>query len=779
MIPHSRARRRVRSTPPPPPAASVSLVLFLLVLCIPFLLPPMLPSMPTFSSTEAVSPPILASLALPPSTASASAVPVVNSTRRVFLVLPLRSLSDAFAAQATLLLSPADGYILVQPTSTARGLLLSPLSLDHLLASSGTGAPSLPGCSGLCAHLPLPPQPVHILGAAAAAAWRRWATLQVLQGWVTQAAPPSPPPPVPWWPLLPTDVLLHLPHPAAPHPQALRALADPATPLPATLRTGPLFLYHLGLAAPAWGRVTEAEEEGNSSSPGSPGGTALLAAQAGALAGQSPDSSPPPLPPPSITPGTAALRLFGGLRALQALRLAHPPDSPLWHADITHAAAAALSPTLLAAVLRGQDLGPSALTALPSAQVPQAQGYLGLFRAAALPAAQAHLQACLGGPTAASPASCSCTASLPPSAQAAAAHSGSSLLLSCLSGRLGNYAVNLLNSLALARVSGRLPVLQPMEPPSFSHYFQLHRQPWGMVEGSSPLATLAAAAEAAAAAAAPPLPPPPPLHTLCLSTVAKSTCGERPVEEWAWQLGGGCSTSLGVGEQSPPPYSSPMLALLGIGEAEVLTPATHPTGVRGRAYPSAVLTPTPHTLVLQAFNYYDYDYSGPEEWLDVRCSLDFSQRLLGAAAAFTGPAGPLRGQPYFSLHARLEDFSYSFPGADTAPPLADFVAYAAALAHARGLVQVFVASNGTPLEVAAILAQLQGAGLTGHVHPDRDSDDGKYLDAAIAGSAAAFLGNKISTYSHLIAGQMLCAGRGKDATFFRAALAAQAAQKKE
>ena len=42
------------------------------------------------------------------------------------------------------------------------------------------------------------------------------------------------------------------------------------------------------------------------------------------------------------------------------------------------------------------------------------------------------------------------------------------------------------------------------------------------------------------------------------------------------------------------------------------------------------------------------------------------------------------------------------------------------------------------------------------------------LDAAIAGHAAGFLGNKISTYSYLIGGQLVCAGRAANVTHFRA-----------
>ena len=65
-----------------------------------------------------------------------------------------------------------------------------------------------------------------------------------------------------------------------------------------------------------------------------------------------------------------------------------------------------------------------------------------------------------------------------------------------------------------------------------------------------------------------------------------------------------------------------------------------------------------------------------------------------------------------------------------------------------------------------------GWGLLPHVHPRSSSSPmGKYLDAAIAGQAAHFVGNKISTFSYLIAGQLHCAGRGGNVSFYRGSAA--------
>jgi hypothetical protein len=197
-------------------------------------------------------------------------------------------------------------------------------------------------------------------------------------------------------------------------------------------------------------------------------------------------------------------------------------------------------------------------------------------------------------------------------------------------------------------------------------------------------------------------------------------------------------------------------------------------GVYGaRAPPALSQSPLP---ALQDLNFYGYSFANASEWGAVRCALDFSNSILSSAWDFAGPRGPLRGEPFFALHARLEDFSYSFPGEDTAPQLDVFVAHGARLARRAGLQRVFLTTNGNAEERAAILAQLRGAGLEAHAHPGA-ADWGfrpSFVDAAIAGFGAALLGNMQSTYSWMIGHTMLCAGVGAERVHFFSKRAADA-----
>jgi len=215
-----------------------------------------------------------------------------------------------------------------------------------------------------------------------------------------------------------------------------------------------------------------------------------------------------------------------------------------------------------------------------------------------------------------------------------------------------------------------------------------------------------------------------------------------------------------------------MLQVMGVREDEVLNPASHPMGTLGLNFPADVLSGD-SPLVAQGFNYYDFQFKDLQEWLETRCSVDFSVGTLKRAWDFAGPLGPLKGQPFFAMHARLEDFASAFPGEDTSPPLEDYTLFAVLLAKRAGLQRIFIATNGEEKEKQKMLATIQSSGLEGHLLPlENNHDDNylasKYIDAAIAGYATAFMGNKISTYSYLIAGQLICAGRGANVTFFRA-----------
>lgn len=703
---------------------------------------------------------------------AASSTVSLGAHRRIISVFVVESVSDAVAARARISVQAASGveggFIVAQPTRTARGLLLSPLGLDAMLQASN-GTVHLEGCregsSSRCAHAPLPPLPHDKLSPSDIAAWQRATLLSSLGGWTEGGAKKVGGGMVEglsWWPLRPSDVVVYFQPSVVPHPDALRTLSRvgaQAVPLPVNLERGGEFLYHLG-----WAATTSS---GSSTGWEWSGGEAFEAAAAIAGVGATPPSPSTTASP--LGPASALLALFGGVDAVTALRLAHGEVSPLWDPSFGPMEAAVGSSFLKDAITGGRDMrgrgamtGETAATSATSTVLSAAPLHPHStleFAAMLVNASSSSSRTCLTTAT-------QCIQSLPEPAQPLVARTR--YLHSCLSGRLGNYFINLLNSFALARASRRTVIASSLHNKEhFPAVFQSTRVPW--------------------------TPYPPQRLSLpelgggkggmvCLQTYPDShphACGANtPLTSWVSQSGGNCVQVLGMPPRSPHPHVAPMLRLFGVGEEEVLNPATHPQGTRGAAYPVEVLEGGPG-LVAQAFNYYDYDYVGENEWLETRCGLDFSTALLGEVwRDFVGPRGPLKGEPFFSLHARLEDFAGAYPGEDTAPTTEDFVGYAIALARKAGLKRVFVATNGTPQEREGILAQINNAttspeGKEGHmeawVHPkSEDYHMGKYYDAAVAGYASGFLGNKISTYSYIIGGQLACAGRVGEVYYFRA-----------
>jgi len=670
-------------------------------------------------------------------------VPYLGSTnitrhppRRLFEVFLVQSLSDVVVARIRLAMerdaASVHGFIVAQLGRTARGLLLTPLAVDELLNAT-SGAAYLHGCgvdnnilesqSSRCAHLVLPPQPHELQDPNDVSRWRRSAILRIISGWPRQLTENRS---VSWWPLRDEDLILYLEPSVLPHPVALKRLvsviASNSMSLPFSLPISVEYVYHLG-----WVSREGAREGG--------GGEVFLVNQLSSFGSL--------LTKTSIDlPGSAILSLFGGIDAVIQQRLSQPRNSPDWSNNFGHDIKIDV---ISSSIGQGIDVrGGIESTLIKNNYDSNSYSALILYS--------------LGKSNESNQIDATLLSSLHLSSPRILR---SRFIFSYLAGRLGNYFINLLNSLALARVSNRVAILRSPEQANveiFSRFFQSPRIPWAPFVNNLPR-SLPSSFTAD--------------NALCMNTNADGfpdACGkDKSLASWVSEVGGKCFSFLSSPLRSPHPYTSPMLQLMGIRESEVLNPDTHPMGTRGTNYYQEVLTGST-ALLAQSFNYLDYDYIDKEEWLSVRCAVDFSDEVLTEAWAFVGPKGRLGGKPFFAVHVRLEDFSYSFPGEDTFPPLENFVDFAGLLAKRSGLSHVFVASNGTPKEKSTIFSILSQMGLQALTHPlSEDALMGKFIDAAVASHASAFLGNKISTYSHLIAGQMICAGVGQSKiSFFRA-----------
>jgi hypothetical protein len=670
-------------------------------------------------------------------------IPYLGSTnitrhppRRLFEVFLVQSLSDVVVARIRLAMerdaASVQGFIVAQLGRTARGLLLSPLAVDDLLNAS-SGAAYLHSCgvdnhvhgqSSICAHLVLPPQPHELQDANDVSRWHRSAILRIIGGWTGQRTENRS---VSWWPLREEDLILYLEPSVLPHPEALKRLvsviASNSISLPFSLPISVEYVYHLG-----WVSRGSAKKGG--------GGEVFLANQLSSFGSSL-------LTKTSIDlPGSAILSLFGGIDAVIQQRLSQPRNSPDWAINFGH-------DNTVDVISSSIDQGIDVRGGIKSTLVKNDYDS-NSFSALILNSLRKSNESNEIDAT-----------SLSSLQLSSPRISRSRFLFSYVAGRLGNYFINLLNSLALASVSNRVAILRSPEQANveiFSRFFQSPRIPWAPFVNNLPR-SLPSSFTAD--------------NALCMNTNADGfpdACGkDKSLASWVSEVGGKCLSFLSAPPRSPHPYTSPMLQLMGIRESEVLNPDTHPMGTRGTNYYQEVLTGST-ALLAQSFNYLDYDYIDKEEWLGVRCAVDFSDEVLTEAWAFVGPKGRLGGKPFFAVHVRLEDFSYSFPGEDTFPPLENFVDYAGLLAKRSGLSHVFVASNGTPKEKSTIFSILSQMGLQALTHPlSEDALMGKFIDAAVASHASAFLGNKISTYSHLIAGQMICAGVGQSKiSFFRA-----------
>jgi hypothetical protein len=614
-------------------------------------------------------------------------------------------------------------------------LLLSPLAVDELLNAT-SGVAYLHGCgidnvlegqSSRCAHLVLPPQPHELQDPNDISRWRRSALLRIISGWTgLQKENRS----VSWWPLRDEDLILYLEPSVLPHPEALKRLvsviASNSMSLPFSLPISVEYVYHLG-----WVSREGARESG--------GGEVFLVNQLSSVGSISTTMS-------TDFPGSAILTLFGGVDAVMQQRLSQPLSSPAWADNFGHNQS---NDVLSLSIDQGIDIrgGVRSLLLLKSEDDTSSAAFTVMIMAS------------LGKSSLEVQNSVTLLTSLDlfsPRTLRSRFH------FPCLVGRLGNFFINLLNALALAKASKRVAILRSPEHPKdgiFSRYFQSPHIPWvpfvHYLPRSIPLQNSASE------------------NALCINTHEDGfphACGQdKTLASWVNEEGGVCRSFLSIQRRSSHPYTSPMLQLMGIRESEVLNPDTHPMGTLGPNYDDQILIGST-VLSVQAFNYYDYSFSSAQEWLSIRCALDFSSEVLAEAWALVGPYGSLGGRPFFAVHVRLEDFNQFYPGEDTSPPLEDYIGYAGVLARHLGLQKVFVASNGSPEEKKQIISQFSQMGLLAILHPlSDDALHGKFVDAAVASYASAFLGNKISTYSYLIAGQLLCAGVSpRNITFFRA-----------
>jgi hypothetical protein len=698
--------------------------------------------------------------------------------RRLFVAAVVEDDGDAFATHARLALQGADvaGFVFATVPRTARGLRLAP---------PFGGAPLPPGCAGaggappLCVAAELPPLAHGVQGdAAAARSWARRELLRWLAAWLARGGPP-------WGPAASDAVLLTRARVMQP-PAALARLRAPDGALPVSLGAGPDFVYHLGWVAP-WGHWG-GEEAGGGCANATGGGEAwpahAVAAAAEAAGGDGGGGGGCAGPPLEGAPGSARLRLMGGARALAAARARAPPAPSAQWSGALPAEAAALS---AAAFSAGVGTAAAALIAegvdarsgAPLRRVAGAvrsggsegsdddgafaewefsRALSGALRASAHLGCFARGEGCEGD------------AAPPPR-----------LLFACPGGRTGNYFISVLHALGLAAATGRAAVLPaygeqgvgPFASAEFAEQWQVTRVWLPAPASLGRMAELFNAGQPARAAA---------VRALCFaSDVSGAPRGCRPGAAFGDTLSdlGGieCAEVLGAGADARPPHplaDPPMYRLLNLSVAKLVNAETHPVGVLGARAPAALAaSPLP---VLQDLNFYGFSFSSAAEFEGARCAIDFAAPILAEAWAFAGPLGPLRGEPFFSLHARLEDFADAFPGEDTAPPLDAFALHGARLARKAGLRRAFLTTNGSAKERELILTLLRNAGLEAEANPTATGAGYRpaMVDAAIAGFGAAFLGNVQSTFSWMVAHTLLCAGARPDAVHFFTKKAADA-----
>ena len=742
---------------------------------------------------------------------------------RVFVAVALEDGSDAIATRARLALqghAKVSGYVLATVPRTARGL--------HLVPPLGNTLP--PGCwdasaSGapLCVAAELPPLPHGLhLGTTAARVWQRGALLEWLAAWLARGGAP--------WAPLPHDVVLLTRGAMLQHPDALAQLrlpvggldsyrhrggkrVDPVSrrvppPLPARLQVGPHFVYHLGWAAAqgqggaeedcsGGGEAWRAAELPKAAAAAAAAATTAAAAARNHFNGTSPGDGASSAGglcgrffPFNTTPGSALLGLFGGVRAVAGARARAGPEPPLAQWSSVFSAEDAVQSYLAGAA----GARWSAAESLVWNGVDARSGFsLKRVGAASAPASEELdfarlLERTLRGhagygallPCFLEGKGCEGDAAPQPR-----------LYFACVEGRLGNYFHNLINAIGLAAAAGgRVPVLPAyttqgaddgLGHASIAKQFQYTGAPW--LPAPKDWGGLAKLLRSSSAAHGSPQDASRLTPALCFAShsVGLRGCGGlEGMVPWLATLGGvTCSETITVGDSARPPHpisDPPFMHVVRLHATKLVNVDSHPVGILGAHLPPP-LTKSPLPVV-QDFNFYGYSFADDAEYLRARCSVDFAQPILDAAWEFAGPQGPLRGEPFFAVHIRLEDFSSAFPGEDISPPLEAFARYAVRLAEKAGLKRAFLATNGRDDERLAALGYMSSGGLEAFTHPGsaNPGPKGALVDAAILGYGAGFLGNMQSTYSWMVAQMLACRDGARSDTvhFFEAAAAREA-----
>ena len=236
-----------------------------------------------------------------------------------------------------------------------------------------------------------------------------------------------------WWPLRPEDVILYLEPSVLPHPEALKGIvsmiSSQTITLPISLSTAVEYVYHLG-----WVSSDGRRDRG--------GGDVFMADQLSSLDAPSPRTS-------INLPGSAILSLFGGLDAVMQMRLSQSIYSPNWAVDFGHNQSRDI---LQNSIDQGVDVrgGYRFKLAKTDENLSSASfssiilNSLGKTNESDLKSATLLLSLQLSSPQ--------------------TVHTR--FVFSYLAGRLGNYFINLLNSLALARVSNRVALIRSPENPN-------------------------------------------------------------------------------------------------------------------------------------------------------------------------------------------------------------------------------------------------------------------------------------------------------------------------
>lgn len=168
------------------------------------------------------------------------------------------------------------------------------------------------------------------------------------------------------------------------------------------------------------------------------------------------------------------------------------------------------------------------------------------------------------------------------------------------------------------------------------------------------------------------------------------------------------------------------------------------------------------TILIDRFERLFWDprlYDGGEYWR-VRRHMVFAERLRTEAARWR--QATFGDEPYLAVHLRRGDFPDAHP---EVPAIADAAAQIRDAAARTGLRRIFVASDGSPEDIAELRTAID----FDRYEPPADGDwlDGEVaiVDQILAAEARHFIGTAGSTFTTVIAEERMLRGRSSESAF--------------